>query len=230
MLGRRPNAPTVARRMLCLSVLLYRLGAEGQYRQAVSTEERDSACDTVADIQDFLMDTGLWDAVSLGERPMFKASPGSWTEEMAAHAAWRRESLGVLMWALNLVPEIPPYDRAFEGLGEVVDLGQWEYYVDDALLLPVEAIVRQTEIAHAWFWRSRRGQPPFDEDNNPGLIAEAAAEFLARGLIPQTLEQDFVLFGSPYHQLPEANAAFAGVLASERFYAFQWLVGDLDWA
>ncbi len=42
------------------------------------------------------------------------AESGSWPAEAIADAMWRKEALGVLLWALEHLAEIPPYGEEFQ--------------------------------------------------------------------------------------------------------------------
>lgn len=215
--------------MLCLNLLQYRLGAEQMYQDAQSPEERESASDSVADIQDHLMDTGLWDAVVPSERPLFTAPIGSWSDEQMAHAAWRREALGVLMWALNLLPTIPAYDTPFEDLGSIVDPQQWLFIIEESFLQTDEDVDLAHRTAEVYHWRTTVGKPPYTETNNPELIARTAQEYAEFGLIPEPVQHDFPAFGVAFHMLDDERAALVRAIASERHFAFEWLLGHAPW-
>jgi hypothetical protein len=57
---------------------------------------------------------GLQEELTDVERRLFDALSGSWTKDATADAMWRKESLGALLWALQHVAEMPPYDREFD--------------------------------------------------------------------------------------------------------------------
>ncbi|MDP9301933.1 MAG: DUF4272 domain-containing protein [Actinomycetota bacterium] len=48
------------------------------------------------------------------ERTLFDGASGSWPHEAIADGLWRKESLGVLSWALGHVAALPPIDEEFE--------------------------------------------------------------------------------------------------------------------
>lgn len=215
--------------MLSVNLLQYRLASEIAFQEAADETERDEAADSIADLQDHLMETGIWDSVVPSERALFTSFPGSWTEAQFGYAAWRRESLGVLLWALNLVPAIPPYDQQFQDLGAVIDPDQWLFAIEESFLVPEDDIILAQRVAETWYWRSQSGKPPFDEENNPERIAFLAAQYAAGGHIPPTLEGDFPAFGLPFHMLDDERVAYVQALASERYFCLSWLMGLQAW-
>src|SRR5947209_19587933 len=48
------------------------------------------------------------------ERRLFDAPVGAWPAEAIRDALWRKESLGVLLWALQHVADLPGYGREFD--------------------------------------------------------------------------------------------------------------------
>jgi hypothetical protein len=48
------------------------------------------------------------------ERRLFDAPVGTWPAEAIRDALWRKESLGVLLWALQHVEELPGYGQEFD--------------------------------------------------------------------------------------------------------------------
>jgi hypothetical protein len=48
------------------------------------------------------------------ERRLMDAESGSWPAEAIADAMWRKESLGVLLWVLEHLPDLPPYGEEFQ--------------------------------------------------------------------------------------------------------------------
>ena len=47
------------------------------------------------------------------ERTLFDAPTAAWPPEAIADGMWRKEALGVLLWALRLVDTMPSIDREF---------------------------------------------------------------------------------------------------------------------
>jgi hypothetical protein len=56
----------------------------------------------------------LTDALTPIERTLFDAPTASWTPEAIADGLWRKESLGVVLWALQRVDTLPPIDTEYQ--------------------------------------------------------------------------------------------------------------------
>ena len=57
---------------------------------------------------------GVAPAVAEQERTLLEAVSGAWPKEAIADGMWRKESLGVLLWALRHVEAMPGIDEEFE--------------------------------------------------------------------------------------------------------------------
>ncbi|HEX5104527.1 MAG TPA: DUF4272 domain-containing protein, partial [Pirellulaceae bacterium] len=56
------------------------------------------------------LDAGLWEELSPEELELASATIVTMTQQQQVNASWRIEAAQVLMWALELIPELPPYD------------------------------------------------------------------------------------------------------------------------
>jgi hypothetical protein len=113
--GGRPTADEVADRAL----VLYALTRRGAIELVVAETEGDPQ--RVAQAEGARSETDRWlereslhDALTDVERQLLDAPSGSWPDDATKDALWRKESLGVLLWALRHVEALPPYDREFE--------------------------------------------------------------------------------------------------------------------
>jgi hypothetical protein len=147
-------------------------------------------------------------------------------------AVWRGESLGTLLWALQLA-ELPAYDAPFAA-DEVAtaDLGQ-------AALRDSEEIELECESARLWHWRARTSElqaagalelperyATFDQ-----LIAATAMRGYEQGVLPAPMRGDFGAYGKVYRHLSAEQLAEAHSIAVERHHALNWLCGlGNDWA
>lgn len=61
----------------------------------------------------WIADEGLIASQSTREKPVVCKALGSWTREELVEAGWRANSLGVILWALSLFDELPPWDTQF---------------------------------------------------------------------------------------------------------------------
>lgn len=116
---------------------------------------------------------GLHPALTDVERDLFEAPSGSWPAEATADAMWRKESLGALLWALQHVAEMPPYDREFDQTAlddAIMRYGSVSGFRAEGLLRDDQDLDRAWMEADAWFGAT---EGPGDDD---AMIASVAAE------------------------------------------------------
>jgi len=141
-------------------------------------------------------------------------------------AVWRGESLGTLLWALQLA-ELPPYDAPFDP-DELL-----EAELGDGRLRDVEEIELERESARLWLWRARttalqaagdvelpERYATFDQ-----LIAATAMRGFEQGLLPAPMRGDFRAYGKVYRHLAPEQQAEAHSIALERQHALNWVAG-----
>ena len=115
MAGARPTAGQVADRAL----VLYALVRRGYIEHVIANTDGDllrirQGESARRETDRWLGREGLHDALTDIERRLFDAPSGSWPTDATADAMWRKESLGALLWALQHVAEMPPYDQEFD--------------------------------------------------------------------------------------------------------------------
>jgi hypothetical protein len=141
-------------------------------------------------------------------------------------AVWRGESLGTLLWALQLA-ELPPYDAPFDP-DDLLDAELGEGRLRD-----VEEIELERESARLWLWRARttalqaagdvelpERYATFDQ-----LIAATAMRGFEQGLLPAPMRGDFRAYGKVYRHLAPEQLAEAHSIALERQHALNWVTG-----
>jgi hypothetical protein len=147
-------------------------------------------------------------------------------------AVWRGESLGTLLWALQLA-ELPAYDTPFAAEDVVAAA------LDGAALREAEEIELECETARLWHWRARTSElqaagalelseryATFDQ-----LIAATAMRGYEQGVLPTPMRGDFGAYGKVYRHLSPEQLAEAHSIAVERHHALNWLCGlGSDWA
>src|SRR5262245_5674705 len=103
---RPPTPETVATRALVLGALCIRAFLEhvGRGEPAGAEAERIR-------LLQWLNSEGIADAVTPDETPVFETPTGDLTDEQTLQAAWRMESLAVLLWALGHRQSVPSYDE-----------------------------------------------------------------------------------------------------------------------
>jgi hypothetical protein len=152
-------------------------------------------------------------------------------EQDVVDATWRAEALAVLLWALDVLEELPRWDEPVDhlALARELDLAHAQLRDDDEL---AEAL----ETARLWHWRARttllEGDPDVDLPERwssfDQLIAATAMKGYDDGRLPQPRRGDFPAFGKPYRHLDERQHALALSIAAERHVALAWLNGLSD--
>ncbi len=144
-------------------------------------------------------------------------------------AVWRGESLGTLLWVLQLA-ELPPYDRPFDP-NEVVATS-----LEGASLRDPPALKLERESARLWHWRARTTELQASGNLElPGryatfdqLIAATAMRGHDQGVLPPPLRGDFRAYGKIYRHLSPDQHAEAHSIAAERHHALNWVCGYGD--
>ena len=174
MARERPTAVQAADRAL----VLYALVRRGYIEHIIANAEGDPLRIRQGEAarhetERWLDREGLRDAVTDIERGLFDAPSGSWPAEATADAMWRKESLGALLWALQHVAEMPPYDREFDQAlldDAIMRYGSVSGFRTEGTLRHDDDLDRAWMEADAWFGATEgRG----DDD---ATIASVAAE------------------------------------------------------
>ncbi len=103
----------IAARAVCMGVMSFRSRFEG-VRFAGDVAATQEAAEMIAGVTGWLFDAGLSPSLIRAEADLLELKPNSWERQVlvAIAEAMLPESIGVLFAGLNLVSEVPPYDRA----------------------------------------------------------------------------------------------------------------------
>ncbi|MEP6973617.1 MAG: DUF4272 domain-containing protein [Actinomycetota bacterium] len=110
----RPSARETADRALVLYALVRRAAIEVILTDGDEPLRRRQAENARQETEHWLERESLLQALSPVERTLFDAPTAAWTPEAIADGLWRKEALGVLLWALKLVERMPAIDVEFE--------------------------------------------------------------------------------------------------------------------
>jgi hypothetical protein len=151
----RPSAAEVADRAL----VLYALARRGAIELVVSESGGDPG--RLASAERARTETDRWleresvtPALTDVERRLFEAPSGTWPAEAIADAMWRKESLGVLLWALEHVADLPAYgaEHSQQDLDDAITrYGSVSLFRTEGRLRPDEQIDAAWMEADAWF-------------------------------------------------------------------------------
>lgn len=187
----------------------------------------------------WLADAGLIASQSTREKPLISRALGSWSRQELIDAAWRANSLGVILWALSQFDELPPWDRQFTPQETIRTLNLFAPigpFMEKSILRPEAEIEKMRSLAALWHWRAdvrRRQDESQDPQEKESLAAEArqaAAAAFGRGELPELIGGDFPVFGKAYGDISADEFNEANSIAVERHYALNWLCGyAADW-
>lgn len=217
-----PSQHDVALRALCLTAL----ATAGAY-SAVLAAEPDAADDVeeaALDLAEWVEEDGLAGALSAGERALLALPLDEWSDAQRLAAASRGEALGVLLWALAVADELPPWDEPFAAV-DLAPLGATvEELLDESALRPGDELERARDVAELWRWRACAAAADAD------VVGGTARAALDAGDLPELLGGDFPALGRPYRELDGEEAALLRTIAEERSNALAWLCGQGgDW-
>ncbi|HET6171559.1 MAG TPA: DUF4272 domain-containing protein [Gaiellales bacterium] len=230
-----PDQDAVVDRALCISVTAM-LGAIVAGLEEGEMDDEQAAA-YVTESHRWLRRETLADSLSSRERALVAKPLADWTEQESIDVEWRSESLGVLLWALSAVEEMPPYDARFEALPSLVPLlAPTADFRRTASLRPAQEIEIARDLAELWHWRARtrqlqeRGDPQAAAHDLDAIARQTAALSYARGGIPEPIDGDFPAFGKAYRALDENEYSAVTSASAERHYALNWLSGYAsDW-
>ncbi len=190
---------------------------------------------------------GLWEAMSENERKFAGTTCITMTDRQRMDASWRVECVQVLLWALGMIPEIPPYDQDCKpGMLKQVPGGSVSAFAAGARLREAAAMGKARDLAEFWHWRSRTR-----ELIEKGTEFKATPEMKAAGMnslddivrisakaafekreIPQLIDGDFPAKGKAYRDLTDQEWSEVKSITMERHFALNWLCGyapNNDW-
>jgi uncharacterized protein DUF4272 len=227
-----PSQAQVASRLLCLAAIAT-LGAAAQDLQAGLESDH---CETFAvGVRDWVRGEGLLEQLAPSELAVFEKPLDAWTKRELVNASWRGECIGVLMWALSCLAELPGYDQQFVGLLERIPvLETTAEFVVSTELRPWDALSHARDLAELWHWRSRTTQLSKDpsflathaDGYLSGIVGQTAQKAYAVGDTPQPIGDDFPWRGKAYRDLNEDDYSLATSIAIERHFALNWLCGE----
>ena len=112
-MSERPSARQVADRALVLYAMVRRASIELIVAETRDQMRRRQAEGARLETEEWFERESLTEALTDTERTLFDARTSAWPPEAIADGMWRKEALGVLLWALRMVDAMPPIDHEF---------------------------------------------------------------------------------------------------------------------
>ena len=170
----RPTPDEVSDRAL----VLYAMVRRGAIELVVNETGGDPT--RVAQAERARVETDRWlereslnGAVTPVERQLLDAPSGSWPAPAVADAMWRKESMGVLLWALEYLETMPEFGEEFvqaELDGAITRYGSVDSFRANGRLRPDDQVERAWLEADAWFGATE------GRDGEDASMASIAAE------------------------------------------------------
>ena len=187
-----------------------------------------------------LEDDGLWQSLSPREAEFAQTTSLSVRHDQRLDMCWRLEAAQCLLWALHLLPSLPPFDTvAPRGLLKGFAVKDHRAFTRAVRLRSDKEIKRARRLAELWHWRSRTRQlldmgmeiEPDEDLRAAGIhsyydiIRWTALNVAQKGYIAPCIEEDFPARGKPYRSLSPEEWQEVHSIAVERHLAFNWLCG-----
>ncbi|MCB9865755.1 MAG: DUF4272 domain-containing protein [Phycisphaerales bacterium] len=182
---------------------------------------------------------GLWAYLSPKEQALCATTIVTFSEQQQIDGTWRLEAAQTLMWALGLLPKLPPYDSLAEPeVLKPVPCQETAGFIAQARLRDAAEIDQARDLAEFWHWRCRtrelieRGEvlEPNEAMKSAGLnsfddIIRMAAQRGAEDGSFASIDGDFPARGKAYRDLTADEWSEVGSITRERHFALNWLCG-----
>jgi Domain of unknown function (DUF4272) len=151
----RPSTDEVSDRALVLYALVRRGAIELVVNETGGDPTRMAQAERArVETDRWLERESLTDAVTSVERELLEAPSGAWPSPAVADAMWRKEAMGVLLWALQHLEAMPAFGSEFvqgDLDGAVTRYGSVDSFRANGLLRPEDQVERAWLEADAWF-------------------------------------------------------------------------------
>jgi hypothetical protein len=151
----RPDAAEISDRALVLYALSRRGTIEFVVAESGAEPSRVVQAERArVEADEWLERESVAPALHDDERRLMDAESGAWPSEAIADAMWRKEALGVLLWALEHLSDLPRYSDEFQqqAVDEAITrYGSVDAFRANAHLRPDAQIEQAWMEADAWF-------------------------------------------------------------------------------
>ena len=179
---------------------------------------------------------GIWEYFSDWERLLLEKKYSQLSGDEICSAVGRGEALVALLFALGVLPQLPPFDcLAKESYLKLLP-PSFESFLASASLRNREELEFARAAAEMWHLRCEtrlaveEQKPVVAELRVPGNPMEQVVKIMTetavkRGYVQRPINGDFPARDKAFHDLSEAEAWEVGLIARERLRAFNWLCG-----
>ena len=223
------------------AIALGLFGFRGRFETVLAETQGDltEALQMIVGAMDWAEESGAKAFCTPTEAQLFGLPASSWMDPTLRNLSrWHEESLGSLLWALELV-DAKGYDELFDGEAlfrtlpflsdspfvtrdDMAPREEVEAMLGAVSLRSAAAIETERQLAEIWLWRARTKQL-MDEGRNLGAVLEEVAEKAGATDRIATQDGDFVAFGKPYKQLSPQEYVVASSIATARLRALNWV-------
>jgi len=185
-----------------------------------------------------IRDLDLWDSLSPSEQAFAESTFVSMTHQQLVDASWRVEAAHTIMWALELVDDLPPYDSATDAeVIKEIPSREGRKFIAGAKLRNPDQIDRARDVAELWHWRSRTRELIERDDPVPAgvkvagfnsyedIVRVTARHSADDGIITRCIDDDFPVHGKAYRDISHDEWAEVRSITMERHHALNWLCG-----
>jgi hypothetical protein len=177
----------------------------------------------------------LWKHMTKEEREFISASAFKVKPQHHLNAMWRLESVVVLMWAMEMIEDFPPFDSQSEGdLLQMIPYENVPEFIVGTKLRAEEVIEEMRSLAELWHWRSRTREliemgevPPSELDfsSYDEIVRRTANLAFEHRDLPNMVNEDFPVKGKAYRDLSDREWSVVRSITLERHYSLNWLCG-----
>jgi Domain of unknown function (DUF4272) len=224
-------AQEAGRRLIVLASLIRRLFLEDE---SAHRELGDEANDERFDILAWLENNELADAIEPEERIVFGKPLGGLTPDDFWAISSQVQSVVVLGWYLNLIPDMPELDSPdladdfLEAIPQPWDLVQ--PWLDALKVRSLEELAAQRELSEIWMWRGETEEERITANSRErtGIniaIRETAIEALNAGMVTNLADGDLAIGTRAFKSLDTDEQEAITLTSFHRLKALNWLCG-----
>ncbi len=226
-----PGAQIVAIRALCMAMVERRCAVEYLARQDLQGAQQEwnethATIDGLALRQEFIE----------SEWSLMGSEVGGCTQRLVDERSWQVEALGVLLWALGRLPNLPEFDDMMDAKKVAAagprGLEDSRGFIAKASLRPRDELESIERLSFHWVWRTRpRG--PMNVKALPPNVRAANEAFVKDHpeLELELVEGDLTVDGKPIFELDWHSNLMSTTRAVVhlRAHALRWLTWGEEW-